>query len=223
MYNEGLALALSSGLDISDTSRFIGSMTNDDSQYMKSTVKSFNNETTDSISKIVTAGIAAGLTADEIKKQLSGFKIDQAYRVNRFASNEAWRVSELAGLRAMAQLDGELNRTQTVGTYKTWVIQSGACPNCVQYAGVSIKINEKFLGGIDLPPAHVLCRCKIEWTFIKSDDSSASISNELHCSKCDRFLGITNNNKATDKIKCSNSKCRALETPVVKPQISAST
>lgn len=39
---------------------------------------------------------------------------------------------------------------------------------------------------------------------------------ELHCKECDRFLGETTNDNYSDKIKCSNSKCKALEVPVVK-------
>lgn len=39
---------------------------------------------------------------------------------------------------------------------------------------------------------------------------------ELHCGSCDRFLGMTTNNKPTDKLKCSNSACKSLDVPVVK-------
>jgi len=39
---------------------------------------------------------------------------------------------------------------------------------------------------------------------------------ELHCKACDRFLGTTDNANPTDKLKCSNSSCKALEVPVVK-------
>ena len=40
--------------------------------------------------------------------------------------------------------------------------------------------------------------------------------NEIHCSDCDRFLGNTNKSEMSDKLKCSNSKCRALAVPLVK-------
>jgi phage portal protein BeeE len=39
---------------------------------------------------------------------------------------------------------------------------------------------------------------------------------ELHCKKCDRFLGTTTEKNYKDKIKCSNSKCKALEIPTIK-------
>lgn len=60
----------------------------------------------------------------------------------------------------------------------------------------------------------------------KSPDPSAPNNNgssvmEMHCVKCSRFLGTTSSQSITDQIKCSNSKCRTLATPVIKPPISA--
>lgn len=43
-----------------------------------------------------------------------------------------------------------------------------------------------------------------------------SVERELHCSACDRFLGTTTQASYQDKLKCSNSKCKALEAPTVK-------
>lgn len=43
-----------------------------------------------------------------------------------------------------------------------------------------------------------------------------SIEKELHCNSCDRFLGVTTNETYTDKLKCSNSSCKALEVPTIK-------
>lgn len=42
------------------------------------------------------------------------------------------------------------------------------------------------------------------------------VEKELHCSACDRFLGTTTQASYQDKLKCSNSKCKALEVPTVK-------
>lgn len=38
---------------------------------------------------------------------------------------------------------------------------------------------------------------------------------ELHCSVCNRFLGETTAETYTDKLKCSNSSCKALEVPTI--------
>lgn len=42
------------------------------------------------------------------------------------------------------------------------------------------------------------------------------VEKELHCTACDRFLGVTTNETYTDKLKCSNSACKALEVPTIK-------
>jgi len=46
---------------------------------------------------------------------------------------------------------------------------------------------------------------------------------ELHCKDCDRFLGTTTQDSYSDKIKCSNSKCKALDIPVIKEAANAET
>lgn len=212
-YNDGIAMAMSAGLEISNTGKFMTAMTTSDEAYEKSVVKSFNDDTSANISTLIAAGIAAGLTTNEIKSQLTTFKASQAYRVQRFSQNESWRASEIAGNRAMLQLNDELNKTQTAGTYKTWNIQPGACPICVDYAGVTIGIKEQFFGGIDAPPAHVVCRCKLTYSIVKEIPKAKA---EIHCSACDRFLGNTAKNYIDDELKCSNSKCRTLAIPIVK-------
>jgi len=42
------------------------------------------------------------------------------------------------------------------------------------------------------------------------------VTKEIHCSKCDRFLGETTKDAIEEKLKCSNSACKALEVPIVK-------
>lgn len=39
---------------------------------------------------------------------------------------------------------------------------------------------------------------------------------EIHCSKCDRFLGNTLKSLIEEELKCGNSDCRALEVPTVR-------
>lgn len=50
-----------------------------------------------------------------------------------------------------------------------------------------------------------------------------SVEAELHCKECDRFLGTTKQIEYRDKLKCSNSKCKALEVPVIKEAANAET
>lgn len=48
---------------------------------------------------------------------------------------------------------------------------------------------------------------------------SNEVERELHCSLCDRFLGVTTNETYTDKLKCSNSACKALAVPTIKETV----
>lgn len=41
------------------------------------------------------------------------------------------------------------------------------------------------------------------------------VEKELHCSVCNRFLGVTFNDIYTDKLKCSNSSCKELAVPTI--------
>jgi len=211
VYNDGIALALAAGVDISGTGKFTGAMTDDDKAKILLYAKGFNSDTDAGIQRLISDAKQVGKTSDDIKSDLSNYKQSQADRVERFAKNEAWRISETGGLRAMTQLDGEL---PTSGTYKTWNITPSACPICIDYANISVKIDQQFFGGIDAPPAHVACRCMLTYSIVKD---SASDQLEIHCASCDRFLGITNKQEVTDQIKCSNSKCRALGVPIIRP------
>lgn len=166
-YNNGLSMAMSAGLDISNTSKFSVLVNSIDKTYTKSIVTNFNNDTSTAIAKLISSSIALGLTSDEIRKQLSSFRESQSFRVNRFSQNEAWIASETAGNDAMKQLDSELNSTQVAGTYKTWNIQPGACPICIDYSGQTVGVNELFFGNIEAPPAHVVCRCMLTYSIVK--------------------------------------------------------
>lgn len=206
-------MAMSAGLDISDTSKFVAAITDEDWAHQKSIIQSFNEDTGAGIASLVAVGLAAGLSSNEIRSQLSSFTSAQSYRVKRFAQNEAWRASEIAGNRSMLQLSNELNRNQSAGVYKTWKIQSTACAICIDYAEVTIGISELFFGGLNEPPAHVMCRCKLTWSIKKGDPKAIY---EIHCAACDRFLGNTCREVMEEKLKCSNSKCRTLGEPTIR-------
>lgn len=51
---------------------------------------------------------------------------------------------------------------------------------------------------------------------VKDAPDPQNPTNEIHCSACDRFLGNTSKESVDDKLKCSNSACKALAVPVVK-------
>lgn len=212
-YNEGLAMALAAGVSIDGTGNFTGDLEGYRDE-LAGYVQGFNEDTGKNITKTIAVAVAAGLAIEAIKAELRAFKGTQAFRVNRFARNESWRASEAAGLSAMVQLDDELNAKAPVGVYKVWNIEPDACPICYPLQDERVLVSDSFSQGE--PPIHVACRCHITYEIIKGTNEM-----EMHCAKCDRFLGMTNRQEITDKIKCSNSKCRALATPVVNVPVSA--
>lgn len=52
---------------------------------------------------------------------------------------------------------------------------------------------------------------------VKNAPDPNNPTNELHCPKCGRFLGMTARDSYEDKIKCGNTACKALEVPVITP------
>ena len=211
MYNDGIAMALSQSIDISTTSKFAYIWNEADKSRMSDIVKSFNEDTSGEITKVLAAAIASGATNVEIKRQLSDLKAQQSSRIYRFAGNESWRASELAGLQAMNQLSAEINTITQAAVYKTWNVQASACAICMDYSGSTVKVSEKFSGDVDAPPLHVSCRCMLSYSITKG----AKAQMEYHCSVCGRFEGYTEKTYTTDKLKCGNSDCKALEVPKI--------
>lgn len=45
------------------------------------------------------------------------------------------------------------------GTTKEWIVAGGACPVCEPYGGQRVPWQFPFPNGVQMPPAHVMCRC----------------------------------------------------------------
>ena len=215
VYNEALRNALSEGFDITETSKYSAPLDDDMDKKLLEYVKGFNQDTANEISTVVATAIASGMSAVAIRTMLSNFSATQGYRVNRFSQNEAWSANEQAKLGALTQITDELNQKQTIVGFKTWRIQPGACPICTPYDGERVELNSFFSNGLKAPPIHVQCRCDFDESWEKVAVSN-SVERNIHCKECDRFLGKTTQDTYTDKIKCSSSKCKVLEIPIIK-------
>lgn len=203
VYSDGVMQAAMAGIPV-EAGKYIPEISDEEREQLEEYVKGFNDQTTKDIADIK-SGDPALVTA-----LLAGYLVSQVWRVQRFSRNESWTYSEFAGNQAIGQLEERISGYFT----KTWVIQPGACPICIPLDGETVRASESFSNGLDYPPVHVSCRCTVERTIVREVNNA--VERELHCSKCDRFLGETTQSKYTDKIKCSNSKCKALEIPTVK-------
>lgn len=215
VYNESLRNALNQGFDVTGTTKYSAPMPEEMEKQLKEFVKGFNDDTANEISTTVASAVAAGVSAVAIRAMLQNFASTQGYRVNRFAQNEAWTANQTAKLGALEQITDELNQKQTIVGFKTWLIQPGACPICTPYNGEKVEIASFFSNGLKMPPLHVQCRCDMQESWEKQTVQDV-VEKNLHCKDCDRFLGTTTQDTYTDKIKCANSKCKALEIPIIK-------
>lgn len=203
VYSDGVTMAMNEGIPV-ESGEYVPDITEDERVKLEGYVKSFNDQTAKDIEAIKNnpdTSVIAGL--------LTGYLISQDWRVKRFSRNEAWTYSELSGNQAINQLEEKISGYFT----KTWVIQPGACPLCTPLSGETVRVNQPFSNGLEYPPVHVACRCTVERQVVREVNNSVK---ELHCKECDRFLGETTQIKYNDKLKCSNSKCKALKVPVVK-------
>lgn len=203
VYSDGVMQAAMAGISV-EAGKYLPEISDEEREQLEEFVKGFNDQTARDIAEIK-SGDTSLVTA-----LLAGYLVSQVWRVQRFSRNESWTYSEFAGNQAIGQLEERISGYFT----KTWVIQPGACPICIPLDGETVRASEQFSNGLDYPPVHVSCRCTVERTVVREVNNA--VERELHCSKCDRFLGETTQAKYTDKIKCSNSKCKALEIPTVK-------
>lgn len=203
VYSDGVMQAAMAGIPV-EAGKYLPEISDEESEQLEEFVKGFNDQTARDIDEIK-AGDPSLVTA-----LLAGYLVSQVWRVQRFSRNESWTYAQLSGNQATLQLEERISGYFT----KTWVIQPGACPICIPLDGETVRESEQFSNGLNLPPAHISCRCDVERNVVKEVNNA--VERELHCSKCDRFLGETTQAKYTDKIKCSNSKCKALEIPTVK-------
>ena len=202
-YSEGTLLALQAGISLEDITRYTPNFSDADRKELKEYIQGFNEQTVKDI-----AEIKSGNDEAVINTLLAGYIATQAFRIERFAQNEAWKASEKSSDQAYKQLDGEISGYFT----KRWIIQPGACQLCTPMANETVRVTAKFSNGLDYPPAHVKCRCTTKKAVVKMD-AEMSIK-EIHCGDCDRFLGETAKSTYKDKLKCGT--CKALAVPVIK-------
>lgn len=136
----------------------------------------FNDETIARLNKTLAEGIMAGEGIGELKKRVgSVFDDIDGYRSLRIARTETLKASNNATEWAYKQ-------TGYV-TAKEWVVNPDACPECGEFEGKTVPLDEDFLGlgesytftdengeeqtktndydTIETPPLHPNCRCTI--------------------------------------------------------------
>lgn len=205
-YQNAIDQAIALGIPVSKLEEIAVEFSEADREEILGFIKDYNDQTLKDIAKIKDNSDPSVVTA-----LLAGYVASQAWRVERWSKNESWRASEIGGVRGM-----EVANDQLVGAVvkKVWHIEPDACPLCVPFAGETVDADKPFSNGQMIPYVHVSCRCHARELVVLVDVEN-SVTKELHCKHCDRFLGETNKNEYTDRLKCSNSKCKTLDVPVL--------
>lgn len=136
----------------------------------------FNDETLERLNKTLAEGIQANEGIGELKNRVSSVYDDiSGYRSERIARTETLKASNNATMYAYKQ-------TGYV-TGKAWAVNPDACPECSDFDGKTVPLDDDFLGVgeshtfsgedgeeqtvvneydvIDTPPLHPNCRCTI--------------------------------------------------------------
>lgn len=120
------------------------------------------------ISRILSGGLANGLGARQISKQMT----DSISSIDRIRSMRIART-EIIHAYAEGQLDSfDALGIEEVGILSEWSTVDGACPLCLPMEGVVFKVKE----ARGLIPRHVLCRCS--WLPVIPSKVSARVDRE---------------------------------------------
>lgn len=200
-----ITMASDAGIPVDSIPEYAPELSDSQRQQILDYVKEYNQETEADL-----AAIKENNAPDVATALIAGYIAAHMWRVERWSGNEAWTFSEISSDQATKLVEDR------IGGYfiKEWLVEPKACPLCLPLSGETVRMGQKFSNGLEYPPVHVNCRCTIHRTVVRID-AQASIR-EMHCSECDRYLGETDSDTFTGKLKCSNSKCKALEAPVIK-------
>lgn len=136
----------------------------------------FNDETLDKLNATLAEGIQAGEGIGDLKARVKGVYNDiDAHRAERIARTETLKASNNATVEAYRQ-------TGYV-TGKQWYVNPDACPECSEFDGKTIALDESFLevgqsytftdengeeqiqtndyDTVEEPPLHPNCRCTV--------------------------------------------------------------
>lgn len=136
----------------------------------------FNDETLDKLNTTLAEGIQEGEAISKLKDRVNNVYDDiDSYRATRIARTETLKASNSASVEAYRQ-------TGFVKS-KVWVVNPDACPQCEEFDGKSVGLDDSFLelgasytvtdadgneetftnsyDTVEEPPLHPNCRCTI--------------------------------------------------------------
>jgi len=233
-YAQGVEILLNAGLSTAEATEYVLSQETIDAyrSYLLNVAESYSGDTAKSIRSVLDEANIQGLSRADTETALQNVMNTDDYRIKRLARSEVNRAQGIAANDSIMTI-----QTQTgVSFNKIWNVRdASACAYCISLNGTVTGISQPFVAlgdelegegvaprtndfvDMDTTSAHANCRCYPTYEVASTSKAlSTAITKEIHCSSCDRFLGETIHDSITDKLKCSNSACKALAIPTVK-------
>lgn len=151
-------------------------------QTLRYVARSYQQDTAESIRKVLSEAQVSGLTRQELIDKLRDIMNTDEWRVQRLANSEAHRASSMAALDSMKAVEKITGRK----FLKRWVTRQDnkVCPICAKLHDKTLPLDKAFVnegGTLDLEngqvfenkwiamtvaQAHPNCRCKIEYILV---------------------------------------------------------
>lgn len=149
-YPEGVSLAASAGVDVTNASSFTLTKAQEKAykDYLINVAKSYGEDTGKSIRAVLQRGAVDGWDKATLENQLRNIMNTDQWRVTRLATSEINLTQAKGSFHAMEQIADELE----VSVYKIW-IHSGSdkpCEFCQSLIGTKTKLSDVFVkdGGL---------------------------------------------------------------------------
>lgn len=150
-------------------------------KYLQGVLKSYSDDTAQTIRKTLDTSIADNLPVQEVKKNLMGIMNTDEWRVNRLALSETNRAGNAGSVYSMEQVAKDAK----IKIEKVWQVRGDSCQYCKAMDGVAVGVSETFVekgadiegvdGGkltnnfvsMDVPTAHSNCGCYCIYKVVK--------------------------------------------------------
>lgn len=149
--------------------------------YLQHVLKSYSEDTQDSIKKVLDSGVENNLPKSDVQKNLSNVMNTDEWRVKRIALTETNRAGNNGQAYAMEQVA----KDEKITIHKVWQAQAGECALCQSLDGKEVGISETFMlkgeeitdadgnkykndfMDIDVATIHPNCKCYMTYKVIK--------------------------------------------------------
>lgn len=209
-YSAGRIMLTGEGIDVPAAGSYELSdgLKNRYHDFLKNVAQSYNEDTADSIRKVLDRAEFEGWDNVERADNLRKIMDTDEWRVQRLARSETHRSNGLASLDSMDQVQAESG----VKIEKIWRVNpntSNHCEHCLALNGTKLPLDKPFIeasengwSDIESADAHANCGCYLQYQVAKTEKSV-----DVECPKCHRHLMKAKDGEI-EGVKCQGCKSK---------------